>query len=76
LKVFVAVHSVSLLFFCGKEATYLEDMEFRKCLLPCTALLYFSFAEKKSNKRKPPEKKASFFPVGATMGDSATALPS
>jgi len=51
-------------------------MEFRKCLLLCTALLYFSFAEKKSNKRKPPKKKASFFPVGATMSDSATALPS
>jgi len=34
-----------------------------------------SFFGGKENQRKPPEKKASFFPVGATMGDSATALP-
>ena len=33
------------------------------------------FGGKESNQRKPPEKKASFFPVGATMSDSATALP-
>jgi len=33
------------------------------------------FGGKEMNQRKPPEKKASFFPGGATMGDSATALP-
>jgi len=36
--------------------------------------LFLSFAEKKETK-KTAGKKASFFPVGATMSDSTTALP-
>lgn len=35
-----------------------------------------SFAEKKVGKESRREKKLQFFPVGATMDDSATALPS
>jgi len=35
-----------------------------------------SLAAKKVTKESRREKKLQFFPVGATMGDSATALPS
>jgi len=35
----------------------------------------FLWRQRKVCKRKPPGKKASFFPVGAAMSDSATALP-
>ncbi|MBS1689772.1 MAG: hypothetical protein JSS96_13675 [Bacteroidetes bacterium] len=43
------------------------------CILLLRSL--FFLWRKEMNQRKPPEKKASFFPVGATMNDSATALP-
>jgi len=33
------------------------------------------FGGKKSNQKSRREKKLQFFPVGATMSDSATALP-
>jgi hypothetical protein len=44
------------------------------CLLAQRVFL-LSFAEKKVGKESRPKKKLQFFRVGATMSDSATALP-
>jgi len=41
----------------------------------CVAQGCSFFGGKEMNQRKPPVKKAFFFPVGASMCDSATALP-
>ncbi|MBS1690165.1 MAG: hypothetical protein JSS96_15650 [Bacteroidetes bacterium] len=46
-----------------------------RIVFACVARGCSFFGGKEMNQRKPPVKKASFFPVGATMSDSATALP-
>jgi len=42
----------------------------------CTARVPTFFCGKEGRQRKPPGKKLQFFPVGATIGCIATALPS